>query len=55
MTDTDHTALLITRVGFTGSEEDGQPLNVILKCRDIEGERVTLSVAGTRPALWVDS
>ena len=52
---TERIPLLITRVGFTGSEEDGKPLVVTLKCRDLEGKRVTLSVTDSRPALWVDS
>jgi len=49
--------LLITRVSFSPTEysADGtQPLKVILKCRDLNGDRQTLIVEGTRPALWVD-
>lgn len=46
--------LLITRVGWSGSSEDGSDLIVHLKCRNLAGQRVTLNVEGTKPALWVD-
>jgi len=46
--------LLITRVGFSPDDEESKdPLKVTLKCRDQQGNRVTLDVMGTRPALWV--